>query len=86
VGAEREIKFVPNDDFKLALEGVKFPKLTFDEKYISTTSRQDGKNLIVTVKIAPEVQGSYLVRGAVELTLNHPSMAAKVFNFNGILR
>jgi hypothetical protein len=85
-GAERKITFIPNGDFDLSLVGVKFPKLTFDEKYITAVASKDGKNLVVTVKIAPGVKGSYLVRGAMELELNHPSIGTKMFNFNGILR
>ena len=85
-GAERQITFTPNDDFDLQLEAAKFPKLTIAEKYIKVESRKDGKNLIVTVKISADVEGTFLVRGAVELKLNHPAIGTKTFNFNGILR
>ena len=85
-GAERQITFTPNDDFDLELKNVKFPKLTIDKKYITAVAKKDGKKLIVTVKISPEVTGTFLVRGAIELELNHPSIGTKTFNFNGILR
>jgi hypothetical protein len=84
-GAERKITFIPNDKFDLKLEGVKFPSLTFDEKYITAVAVKDGEKLVVTVKIAPDVKG-FLIRGAIELKLNHPAIGTKKFNFNGILR
>ncbi len=85
-GAERKITFTPNDDFDLKLVNVKFPKLTIAQKYIKAVSAKDGKKLVVTVKISPDVEGTFLVRGAVTLELNHPSLGVKTFNFNGILR
>jgi hypothetical protein len=85
-GAERTITFTPNDDFDLQLTKTEYPKLTIDRKFIETSAVKDGKKLVVTVKILPEVKGSFLVRGAVKLHLNHPAVGAKTFNFNGILR
>ena len=85
-GAERQIVFSPNGKYDLKLEKVEFPKLTIDRKYISAVSEKQGEALVVTIKIAPEVQGAYLVRGSIVLQLNHPAYQAKKFNFNGILR
>ncbi|MCB9868346.1 MAG: hypothetical protein H6837_00725 [Planctomycetes bacterium] len=85
-GAVQKVTIKPNGDFKLALKSVEFPRLTFDKKYISATGELVGKDLVVSVKIAPEVRGPMLVRGAMVLSLNHPAVQGKQFTFNGILR
>lgn len=85
-GSERKITITPNGDFKIEATKIEFQDTTLDAKYISATAVQDGKNLVVTVKIAKEAEGAFLVRGKMILHLNHPAIGTKKFNFNGILR
>jgi len=85
-GAERQITIIPNGDFKVEVSKIEFIDLTLDKKYLSASSKQQGKELVVTVKIAKEAKGAFLVRGKMVLHLNHPAIKTKKFNFNGILR
>lgn len=86
VGAERKITITPNGDFKLEVSKVEFIDVTLDKKYLSAVYQQVGKDLVVTVRIAKEAKGTFLVRGKMVLHLNHPAIKTKKFNFNGILR
>lgn len=85
-GAERQIRITPNSDYDLKLLEVTFPKLTFDQKYISAQAERLGKDLVVTVKLSPEIGGALLLHGSMVLEMNHPALKSKMFNFNGILR
>jgi hypothetical protein len=85
-GAERKVTITPNGDFKIEATKIEFQDVTLDGKYISASAVQEDGKLVVTVKIAKEAEGAFLVRGKMILHLNHPAIGTKKFNFNGILR
>ena len=85
-GSEQKVTFTPNGDFELNMTNVEFPKLNFDQKYITAIADHVGKDLIVTVKISPEIKGTVLLRGSMIVHLDHPAAKRVKFDFNGILR
>jgi len=85
-GTTGTYEFEPTDaDFDLQLEGFELSGLTIDEKFVSVTSRKEGKILYVDVTISPDAP-QRLVRGDLTLRLNHPAAAVQQLQFNGFVR
>ncbi|MCB9871344.1 MAG: hypothetical protein H6837_15925 [Planctomycetes bacterium] len=63
-----------------------FNRLSIDQKFVKVTSKRTGDDLVVSVTIAPNAEGKLLLRGELQLSLDHPAMRECKIGFNGILR
>jgi hypothetical protein len=84
-GATKEIEFEPTDDYDLKLESYALKNLSIPEEFIKVTSRKDGKILKVELTVAPQAPRR-LLRGDLEIQLNHPAAKRQEIQFNGFVR
>lgn len=84
-GGEKVVEFEPSDDFDLQIEKVEFKNLTIDASMISHEIVKEGKVVKLIIRVSKDAPRR-LVRGDIEVHLNHPSAAMQELQFNGFVR
>jgi hypothetical protein len=85
-GGEGRITLIPAGDFDLQVTKLEAERVSIAADVVQFAHHKQGKEVLVDIKIAPEVKKDQIVRGLLKIHLNHPASPVKEVHFTGFVR
>jgi hypothetical protein len=85
-GGEGRITLIPAGDFDLQVTKLEAERVSIAADVVQFSHHKQGKEVLVDIKIAPEVKKDQIVRGLLKIHLNHPASPVKEVHFTGFVR